>query len=148
MHKKILLPTDGSEASEKAGEYVISAANMDDVDLIVLNVVDTDYLSSLPQRDLRKKIEKQLREEGEKIVKKFKKKIEEEQCAGNCKNINIITEIKEGKTVDVILKTANEEDVDQITMSKSGRHSIEKFLLGSTTEKVVRGAKVPVNVIS
>jgi nucleotide-binding universal stress UspA family protein len=33
-------------------------------------------------------------------------------------------------------------------MGKSGKHGLEKFLLGSTTERVVRGAKVPINIIS
>ena len=42
MFKKILLPTDGSEASERAGQYAISTANSDGADIIILNVV---YLS-------------------------------------------------------------------------------------------------------
>ena len=148
MSKKILLPTDGSEASERAGEYAISTAKLNSADIIVLNVIDTDYLNSLPQQDLREKIDKQLREEGKEAVEKFEKKIEDEQCAGNCKNINLITMIKKGKPEEVILKTADEEGVDEIIMGKSGKHGIEKFIVGSTTERVVRRAKDPVNVIS
>lgn len=148
MSKKILLATDGSEASQRAGEYAISIANSNDTDIIVLNVIDTDYLNSLPQRDLREKIDEQLREEGKEALKKFEKKIEDEKCAGNCKNINLITMIKKGKPEDVILKTADEEDVDEIIMGKSGKHGLEKFIAGSTTERVVRRAKVSVSVIS
>jgi nucleotide-binding universal stress UspA family protein len=148
MFKKILLPIDGSEASERAGEYAISTASLNGADIIVLNVIDTDYLKSLPQQDLREKLDEQLREEGKEAVEKFKKKIEDEKCAGNCKNINLITMIKQGKPENVILKTAEEEGIDQIIMGKSGKHGIEKFIVGSTTERVVRGAKVPVNVIS
>jgi nucleotide-binding universal stress UspA family protein len=148
MYQKILLPTDGSEASQRAGEYAISTANLSGADIIVLNVIDTDYLNSLPQQDLREKIDEQLREEGKEAVKKFEKKIEDEQCAGNCKNIKLITMIKKGKPEEVILKTADEENVDQIIMGKSGKHGIEKFIVGSTTERVIRRAKVPVNVIS
>ncbi|EKQ51312.1 MAG: universal stress protein UspA-like protein [Methanobacterium sp. Maddingley MBC34] len=148
MFKKILLPTDGSEASERAGEYAISAADLSGADIIVLNVIDTDYLNSLPQKDLREKLDEQLREEGKEAVEKFKKKIEEEKCSGNCKNINLITMIKKGKPEDVILETAVEEGVDQIIMGKSGKHGFEKFLMGSTTERVVRRAKIPVNIIS
>ena len=33
-------------------------------------------------------------------------------------------------------------------MGKSGRHGLDKFVMGSTADKVVREAKVPVNVIS
>jgi len=67
---------------------------------------------------------------------------------GNCKNINLITMIRPGKPADVIIKTAEEEGADNIIIGKSGKHGLEKFLLGSTAEKVVREAKVPVNVIS
>jgi nucleotide-binding universal stress UspA family protein len=148
MYKKILLATDNSEQAEKAGEYAISMADLGGADIIVLYVIDSYYLDALPQRDLREQLDEQLREEGKEAVEKFEKKIEEEQCAGNCKNINFKTMIKAGKPADVIIKTAEEEGVDQIVMGKSGKHGIEKFLLGSTAEKVVREAKVPVNVIS
>ncbi|HML06415.1 MAG TPA: universal stress protein [Methanobacterium sp.] len=148
MHKKILLPIDNSEASEKAGEYAISSADITGADIIVLHVIDTYYLNSLPQADLRESLDKQFRKEGKEAVQKFEKKIEDEQCQGNCKNINLISMIKEGKPDDVILKTAEELGVDHIVMGKSGKHGLEKFLVGSTTERVVRGAKIPVNVIS
>lgn len=148
MHKKILLATDNSEQAEKAGEYAISMAGLEGADIIVLYVIDTYYIYALPQQDLREQLDEQLREEGKEAVEKFKSKIEEEQCAGNCKNVNLITMIKAGKPAEVILKTAQEEGVDSIVIGKSGKHGIEKFLLGSTAEKVVREAKVPVNVIS
>ena len=145
---KILLPTDGSEASKRAGEYAISTADLSGADIIVLNVIDTDYLNSLPQKDLREKLDEQLREEGKEAVEKFKNKIEAEKCAGNCKKINLITLIKQGKPEDVILETAEEEGVDQIIMGKSGKHGLERFILGSTTERVVRTSKIPVSIIS
>ncbi|HEX3013528.1 MAG TPA: universal stress protein [Methanobacterium sp.] len=147
MFKKILVPTDGSKPSERAGEYAISVADLNSADIILLNVINTDYLDALPQKDLSEKIDEGLREEGEEIVKKFKKKIEDEKCNGNCKNINWISIIRPGKPEDVILEVADDENVDQIIMGKSGKHNIERFLLGSTTERVVRGAKVSVTVI-
>ncbi len=148
MVYKILLPTDGSEASERAGEYAISEASLSGADIIVLNVIDMDYLNSIPQSDLREKLDEELREEGKRAVEKFKNKIEEEECAGNCKNIKFVPMIKKGKPEDVILETAKEEKVDQIIMGKSGKHGLERFLMGSTTERVVREAKIPVNIIS
>ncbi|MGZ7135704.1 MAG: universal stress protein [Methanobacterium sp.] len=148
MYKKILLPVDNSELSEKAGEFAIRSADLTGADIIVLNVIDTNYLDALPQHDLREKLDEELREEGKKAIEKFEKKLEDEQCAGNCKNINLVTLIKKGKPEDVILKTADELGVDHIIIGKSGIGGLEKFIIGSTTERVVRGAKVPVNVIS
>jgi len=148
MTKRILLPTDGSDAAERAGEDAIAMADVGGQDIIVLYVIDTSYLNALPQRDLREQLSDELRKEGEEAVEKFKKRLEESQCEGYCKNINLITMIKEGKPADVILKTADEENVDLITMGKSGKNGLEKLILGNTTERVVRGAKVPVHVVA
>ncbi len=148
MTKKILLPTDGSKNAERAGEYAISLADISGADIIVLNVIDTNYLDALPQPDLRKSLNKELRSDGQRAVEKFQKNLEESQCNGACKNIQFKTIIKEGKPADAILKTIDEEGVDQVVMGKSGKHGLEKLLLGRTTDKVVKEAKVPVNVIS
>ena len=48
MTKKILLPTDGSKNAERAGEYAISLADISGADIIVLNVIDTNYLRRSP----------------------------------------------------------------------------------------------------
>ena len=145
--KKILLPVNNSGSAERAGEYAISTSGFEGADIIVLNVIDTYYLNSLAQRDLREKLDKEFREEGKDALEKYEKKIEEKQCAGNCKNVKLITMIKEGKPEDIILKTAEEEEVDEIIIGKSGKDQIERFFMGSTTERVVRGAKVPVSVV-
>ncbi|WP_048190811.1 universal stress protein [Methanobacterium sp. SMA-27] len=148
MTKKILLPTDGSKNAERAGEYVISLADISGADIIVLNVIDTNYLDALPQPDLRKSLDIELRADGQKAVEKFQKKLEESQCNGVCKNINFKTLIKEGKPADAILKTIDEEGVDQVVMGKSGKHGLERAILGRTTDRVVRDANIPVNVIT
>jgi nucleotide-binding universal stress UspA family protein len=148
MYKKILVPTDGSKQSEKAGEYAVSLAETTGAEIIVLYVIDTEYLNALPQKDLRDQTDKDLREEGKKALEKFEAKIEEEQCNGKCKFVNFTKIIKEGKPADVILKTIEEEDIDQVVIAKSGKQGMEKLIIGSITEEVVKYAKVPVNVIS
>jgi nucleotide-binding universal stress UspA family protein len=148
MTKKILLATDGSKNSEKAGEYAISLADISGAEILVLNVIDTYYLDAIPQPDIRKSLDEELRSDGKRAVEKFKTKLEESQCQGYCKNIQFKTMLKEGKPSEEILKTIEEEDVDQVIIGKSGKHGLERFLLGQTTSNVVREAKVPVNVIS
>lgn len=148
MRKKILLPVDGSEQAKRAGEEAIAMADAAGDDIIVLYVIDTDYLYALPQQELSDQISEGLRKEGEKALELFRKDLEVKQCGGTCKNINITTKIKEGKPADVILKTIEEEGVNQVVMGKSGKRGIEKLMLGSTTERVLRSAGVPVNVVS
>ena len=148
MNKKILLPTDGSENAERAGEYAISHADLTGADIIVLYVIDTDYLNAVIQPDVRNDLDKELRADGKKTVETFKKQLEENQSNGTCQNIEFKVLVKEGKPANTILKTIEEEGIDQIVMGKSGKQGLERFLLGRTTDQVVKEAKIPVSVIS
>ena len=148
MHKRILVPTDGSENAERAGEYAISLADLSGADLIVLNVIDTYYLASIVQPDVRESVDEELRTSVKRAVQRFEAKIEENKCNGKCQNVKFKILIKEGKPVDVILKTIDEEKIDQVIIGKSGKDGLERFLLGNTTERVLKEAKIPVNVIS
>lgn len=148
MHKRILLPTDGSGNAERAGEYAISLADLSGADIIVLNVIDTYYLNAITQPDIRESVDEELRASVKKAIERFEEKIEENKCNGTCQNVNFKILIKEGKPADVILKTIDEEKIDQVVIGKSGKHGLERFLLGNTTERVLKEAKVPVNVIS
>jgi nucleotide-binding universal stress UspA family protein len=148
MHKRILLPTDGSKNAERAGEYAISLADLSGADIIVLNVIDTYYLNAITQPDVRESVDEELRASVKKAIERFEEKIEENKCNGTCQNVNFKILIKEGKPADVILKTIDEEEIDQVIIGKSGKHGLERFLLGNTTERVLKEAKVPVNVIS
>jgi nucleotide-binding universal stress UspA family protein len=148
MQKRILLPTDGSENAERAGEYAISLADLNSADIIVLNVIDTYYLSSIVQPDVRESVDEELRASVKRAVERFEAKIEEKKCNGTCKNVSFKILIKEGKPADVILKTIDEEEINQVIMGKSSKHGLERFLLGNTTERVLKEANVPVNVIA
>ena len=148
MNKKILLPTDGSKNSERAGEYAISHADITGDEIVVLHVIDTDYLNSVPQPDVRNDLDKELRADGKRAVETFKTQLEESQCNDKCQNIEFKVLVKEGKPADTILKTIDEEGIDQVIIGKSGKHGLERYLLGKTSDKVVKAAKVPVNVIS
>lgn len=55
--------------------------------------------------------------------------------------------IIEGQPAKEILKLAEEEWVDLIVMGTLGRSGIEKFILGSVADKVIRGSRIPVLVV-
>jgi nucleotide-binding universal stress UspA family protein len=148
VRKRILVPTDGSEQAERAGEQAISMAESEGAEIIVLYVIDTDYLRALPQDELINQIKAGLKVDGEKAVADFQKTLEDKQCEGHCSNIQFRTMIKEGKPAEVILKTIESEGIDQVVMGKSGKHGIERLVLGRTTERVVRRAKVSVEVVA
>ncbi|MGP8024843.1 MAG: universal stress protein [Methanobacterium sp.] len=152
MYKKILLPIDGSDNSNRATEHAINIADVNNSDIIVLFVVEPYYpkipllISTLPTPG--ENYYKEVEDEGEKIINDFKKNLEENQCKGKCKNTHITSLIKEGKAYIEIFNTIDEEKVDLVIMGASGRHStLDRFMLGSVTERVIREARVPVMVI-
>ena len=143
---KILLPTDGSKNAHKAGEYAVTAADLGS-DIILLYIIDTEHLNALSQPDLRDKIQIRLIKEGKKFVNDFKQEIEDAKCQGYCKHVNIITLIRKGKPDEVILKTIQEEDIDQVIIGKSNKSNIEKYFIGSITKEVAKKANIPVKII-
>lgn len=147
MFKKILLPIDGSKYSEKAGEYAIWIADKSISQIIVLNVIDTSYLRSIPQQDLELSLEEQFKVEGNTAVSKFTEKLEGSHCEGKCKNIQLITKIDKGKPADEILKVIKNNDIDLVVMGASGKHGLNRLYPGSVTERVVRSAPCPVLVV-
>lgn len=147
MYKRILLPTDGSDNSKRAGKHAIWIADASGADIVVLNVVEPYYpqISALP--NFRESLYDELRDEGEKAVQTFREDLEISQCNGICKNIELTTKIKEGKPYLEILKSIEDEDADLLVIGASGRHGLDRFVLGSVTERVLRESKIPVLVV-
>ena len=52
--------------------------------------------------------------------------------------------ILEGQPAKEILRLADEQSFDLIVIGTLGRSGIEKFLLGSVADKVIRGSRIPV----
>ena len=148
VYHRILLPTDGSENAKRAGKHAIWIANASSADIIVLNVIEPYYpqISALP--NFSEVVFDELREEGKNAVESFKQDLELNQCKGICKNIRLTTKIDEGKAYMEILKTIKKENIDLVVIGASGRHGLDRYLLGSVTERVVREANCQVLVVN
>ncbi|MBO7692600.1 MAG: universal stress protein, partial [Methanobrevibacter sp.] len=56
-------------------------------------------------------------------------------------DVEIRTLVKEGSPAKAILETIEEEDIDLVVIGSSGKSGIDKFLMGSVADKVVKSAK-------
>lgn len=144
MYNKILLPTDGSKFAEKAAEHAIWIASKSGAEIIVLNVIETSSLVGLPAEDLIVRIKEMLKEEGRRSLERISEMVTEEEKELKIEDIKVNLKTEEGSPADAILKTVEKEDIDLVVMGTSGKHGLDRFLLGSVTEKVVRSAKCPV----
>lgn len=133
MYDDILFPTDGSEASKATFPHAVSQAQAFDARIHALYVVDTTYAGVGAGGS---KSVNSLRAEGKKVLTEFEERLLDE-------NVDVVPEIAEGDPFTQI-KRYSDDGIDMIVMGTRGRSGIEKYLLGSVTEKVVRTADVPV----
>lgn len=132
MYDDILFPTDGSSAASVAFEHAINQAEAFDSTLHVLFVANTTYqdmgaTGSLSVADLR--------ENGQQVLDDI------EQRASDAAVV-IKTHIEEGDPHKQILSYTDK--MEMIVMGTRGRSGIDRYLLGSVTEKVVRTSDIPV----
>ncbi len=142
LYKKILLPTDGSKYSEKSQEHAFLIANASGAEIIALSVVENSFSLGLPVDDTVIEVQQLLKSESEKNLKK----VEELKEKTNA-DVKVSFMVKEGNPAKVILETVEEEDIDLVVIGSSGKTGLDRFIMGSVAEKVVKGAKCSVLVV-
>lgn len=146
MYKKILLPTDGSKSALKAAENAMWTAAQSGAEIIALHVIDMSLFAGLPTEGSIKGVKEMLINEGKKAFEEIVDmsiKCREKQG----KDIKIAFVTREGHPADTILKVVEDQGVDLVIMGTSGKHGMNRFLLGSVAENVVRSSKSPVLVV-
>ncbi|WP_137288591.1 universal stress protein [Natronorubrum halophilum] len=136
MYDCILVPTDGSPEVEHALEYAFDLARAHDATIRVIYVVNVAGYGGLPMETALEGISDALRKEGEAAVARA------EELAPD--DIEIETAVLEGSPSRVIVEHAQPGECELVVMGTHGRGGINRLLLGSVTERVVRHAPVPV----
>lgn len=139
-NQDVLVPIDFSASSLRAVDYAMEIASPDgEVDL--LHVVDSDLVGRLVEEGFgdADTITHRLRSRAEERMKEV---VAGRGPAGE----RIQTMIAVGKPFAEILKLSRDMDFDIIVLARQGRRmgDIEALLFGSTAEKVLRGARIPV----
>lgn len=140
MFDKILVATDGSRHSEKAAKIAIELAKLSGGTVTAIYVADTSRTSHLPDDMLLFSIRELLLKEGNEALDFVENYAKE---AG----VNFERAIVEGNPGEEIIYYAWKHENDIIIMGSVGRTGLDKFLLGSVAEKVVRNSKIPVLTI-
>ncbi|OFW59955.1 MAG: hypothetical protein A2133_05275 [Actinobacteria bacterium RBG_16_64_13] len=124
MFHKILLGYDGSDDAEKAVDLAISLAQRYEATIVVCHAFGHMPMTSKPS-EVRRLVNP--------VVERLSK-------------LGITSVVSTPDTVPAqgILDAADEYRVDLIVMGSRGRGTFANLLLGSTSERVLRYAKVPV----
>ncbi len=137
MYDRILVPTDGSAGTRRAIDHAIRLAEAHDATLHGLYVVNTASYASFSMETAWEGIGDMLRDEGEAALEGIRERAE---AAG----VPVETDILEGSPSREIVRYAEAQDCDLVVMGTHGRGGIDRLLLGSVAERVVRASAVPV----
>ncbi|AJF26931.1 universal stress protein [Haloarcula hispanica] len=158
MYEHILFPTDGSSGAEAALAHARTLAETHNATLHIMTVLDTSsphigMTAAGPEGattgmtaeehdesesgmvNEEHNIESSLRERSQAIV---------DAAADEVDGVDTVTAVEHGPPHSAILDYVDENDIDLIVMGTHGRTGVERYLLGSVAEKVVRTSDVPV----
>ncbi len=134
---RILVPTDFSEASQRAAEAAVMMADRFGAELQLLHVIEPQVMSyaGVPFAPVVNFVA-----EAEQAARQAMTN-EEERLR---QRVTVHSSVRMGTAWSEILDEAKERGCDLIVMSTHGHRGLTRALIGSTAEKVVRISSVPV----
>ncbi|GAB7008259.1 universal stress protein [Halorubrum trueperi] len=137
LYSRILVPTDGSAEGKRAVAHALDLASVHGADVHALYVIDTASYAGMPMESSWEGVGDLLRSDAKKAVGAV------EDIATEA-GVDVETAVVEGSPSREIIRYAEGNECDLVVMGTHGRGGIDRLLLGSVAEKVVRGAEVPV----
>jgi len=147
MISKIIVPSDGSNAAQRAAEYVVYLVKQFNASIIALSIIDqrsfvahTVPISETARHTIEP-IEDYLREAAEGYAGEIK---------NMCDKSGILSyiSIKTGHPVKEIVKEAKRSKADLIVMGSHGRSALSATVLGSVSYGVIHNyTSIPVLIV-
>ncbi|SFG42006.1 Nucleotide-binding universal stress protein, UspA family [Halopelagius inordinatus] len=137
MYDRILVPTDGSEGSERVVEHAVRLADVHGATVHALYVVNSGSFAGLPMESSWEGLDEMLRADAEEAVAEVRR-------IATDADIPAETKIIDGSPSREIVEYAEREGCDLVVMGTHGRGGLDRLLLGSVAEKVIRASNVPV----
>jgi len=138
----ILVPTDFSESSQKAMEYAVGIAKKYRAGITLMHAVEVRFHPAYYAGgvesifDLDPDVKPRIQARLEAFLQSF-----------DVSGIEVKTKVTDGDSHNEIVKLARSEQYDLIVMSTRGHDEIADYLIGSTTDRVIKRAPCPVLVM-
>ncbi len=142
MFQHILIPTDGSELSDKALAAGIDFAKAMDASVLVITVVEPYSYSNLSEYrpESIDQYDSRVKEMAQERLELAREMVERKGV--KCQ----VQAYKSFSPSEAIIQAATENNCDLIFMASHGRQGLAAVLLGSETQKVLTNSKIPVMV--
>ena len=136
---RVLVPLDGSKGSEAIIPYIEELASKLKTEVILLRIVAADFtiVGDWQMKELES-FRASAKDYIESVVAKLKQK-----------GINAKAEFIGGteNTAEVIIRRADELNVDAVAMSTHGRSGVGRWAFGSITERVLQAGTTPLLLV-
>jgi nucleotide-binding universal stress UspA family protein len=141
MYTRLLIPLDGSKTAEKVLPYARFLAGTLKLPVELLEVIDiveiAKHLTPEKAHFLQTVVENRVRSSEQYL----------RGVAGTFTGANVKCTVEKGTAAEVIIEKAAADKGTLISMATHGRSGINRWLLGSVAEKVLRGATNPLLLI-
>ncbi|WP_049996154.1 universal stress protein [Halococcus sediminicola] len=139
MYDTILVPTDGSGGAEAAARHGLRLASAFDSEVRFLSVVDRRSYSG----DLAG-VDSLVDDQRDALVEGATNNLRPLEDLATETAVPFESSIEHGIPHKAIFEYADEHDIDMVVMGTHGRTGLQRVLIGSVTERVVRTSDIPV----
>lgn len=142
LFRRLIVPTDGSDASVAAARLAFRIARVFDAHVDLLYVIDLLLCEELRRFDKREleDIRAELLEQGQRYLQVLRDE-------GERMGLSVGDEVRRGDPFEEIVGQARDRRADLVVMGHVGRRPRAKVLLGSVAERVLEFSPCPVMVV-
>ena len=141
MYSKLLIPLDGSKTSEKVLPFARILAGTLKLPIELLEVVDIGAATAHIAADKARYLDTIIAE-GESASREHL-----DEIAATFGGLPVSCKVERGRPADVIIERAEAEKGTLIAMATHGRSGINRWMMGSVAEKVLRGTTTPLFLV-
>jgi nucleotide-binding universal stress UspA family protein len=143
MYHRVLTPLDGSKLAEQALPHALEIARCMGAGLWLVRVCLAQFYVHSPAGTGPLYTEDVLEAEkqaGMEYLARVRARLQNEQ-------VTVTTQVLAGPVAETIIDYAREQNIDLIVMSTHGRSGFSRWVYGSVTDRVLRGAHCPTLII-
>jgi nucleotide-binding universal stress UspA family protein len=141
MYDQMLIPLDGSETAEKVLPYARYLGSKLRLPIELLGVIVIESLASLIPASKALELDNMVVEESRRMESYL------EQIARTFHPLNARIAVEKGNPAEIIIDKAAVNQTNMIAMATHGRSGLDRWLMGSIAEKVLRGTRNPVLLV-
>jgi nucleotide-binding universal stress UspA family protein len=141
MYDQMLIPLDGSETAEKVLPYARYLASKLRLPVELLGVIAIESLASMIPASKALELDHMVLEESRRMASYL------EQIAETFHPHNAKVAVEKGNPEEIIIDKAAVNKTTMIAMVTHGRSGLDRWLMGSIAEKVLRGTSNPLLLV-